>query len=318
MQKGLISTLMLCLSASSLFAIKVTLFEDTDSYIARAQDIIIAECISIEAEKVDVDTDGLQAAKVKVVKVLKGNRKPGELRIASLYPIQKGRIYMLSSLGGSRMGSDFLAVPELSVVPLPSNFRFSDLDSKVLKEQVQIVFSRYLFEVDKEYRRILTEKRLLEKAVDDRTSVWFKSKGPITLGEIRQASTEGGRNQAVWLDLNGNKLQWSQGNPGKTGYFYFEKMERSRWSPFWAFAHCDVPITKLKGTMLKAKFYGLFDPHGDETRINWAGEQSIQVEVGQTILARTLEDTQTIYAIQIVSQGIEREQMDFRYAVIHP
>jgi hypothetical protein len=148
---------------------------------------------------------------------------------------------------------------------------------------------------------------------------WFQSTGPIKLSKISQTSTKVDADSLVYLDLNGNKLQWSQGSPGKTGYLYFEKMGLPRWSPWWAFSPCDaVPITKLKGRMLKGKFYGLLESHGDETRLNWSGDQAIQVEVGQTILARTVKDPQTIYAIQIVSQSTEKEEMDFIYAAIHP
>jgi hypothetical protein len=318
MRKVLVSTLLLCLNASSVFSIKISLFQDTETYVTRARDIIVAECISIEKEKVDVDTDGLRAINVKVLKALKGNRKPGELRIATIYPMKEEVTYLLYNLGGNMMSTDFLAIAELSVVPLPSYFRFSELEGKELKEQIEIIFSRHLFEVDNEYERILAEKKLLEKAVGDRASVWFKSAGPIKLGKIRQASTQSDGKGDIWLDLNGNKLQWSAGNSGKTGYLSFEKTGLSRWSPFWEFSPCEATaINELESKILRAKFYGLFDPHGDETRINWAGMQGIEVKVGQTIFARIVEDLHTVYVIQIVSQSTEKEQMDFRYTVIH-
>jgi hypothetical protein len=53
-----------------------------------------------------------------------------------------------------------------------------------------LIFSRHLFEVEQEYERLLAEKKLLEKAVSDRKSVWFESAGPVKIGEIREGSTQ--------------------------------------------------------------------------------------------------------------------------------
>jgi hypothetical protein len=314
MRKILLAALLLCLNASGALATKVTLFMDCDRFIKRSNDIIVADCVSAEVGA----TDGLQAVNVRVVKVLKGDREVGELKIATIYLMKPGARYVLSSgLGGDALGTDFLAIGEMTVVPLPANFDLAELDGKELKEQVQHMWSRHLFDVEQQYERLLAEKKLLEKAVSDRKSVWFKSTGPVILGEIRQGTTQS-EGLTVWLDLQGNKLEWSQSTPGKSGCFYYEKMGMPRWKAGWEFSPCPAnAIGDLDGKPLKAKFYGLFAPHGEETGLRWSGLQAIQVEVNQVLLARTVEDPHTVYVIQIVAQSLDEEQMVFHYAVIH-
>jgi hypothetical protein len=122
----------------------------------------------------------------------------------------------------------------------------------------------------------------------------------------------------VWLDLQGKKLQWSVCEKGKSGYLYYEKMGMPRWKGGWEFSPCAASeIGDLDGKPLKAKFYGLFAPHGDETGLRWNGPQSIHVVVNQVLLARNVEDSHTVYVIKIIAQSPDEERMTFEYAVIH-
>jgi hypothetical protein len=224
--------------------------------------------------------------------------------------------YMLCSLGGNALGTDFLALPELSVVPLPATFKADELNDKDFNEQVQYIFSRRLFELERELAPLLKEKGLLEKAVSDRRYESYESGGPVKLGPIIEANTQTVDSHPIWLDLEGKRLMWSGGSPGKSGFFSFEKMGSS-WTPYWEFSPCDATkIEDLGGKPLKARFYGMYTPGRGDTVFRYTGLQAIDVAVGQLLLARTVDDPNRIFAIQIEAQSQEREQMSARYAVI--
>ncbi len=145
-------------------AIKITAFTDTDTFVQRAQDIAIAKCTGPVLDGRDHD-DGLYPVDVQIVTVLKGVKKPGKATIATIYPMEVGKTYLLTSLGGSAHGTDFLAIPQLAVVELPPNFRLDDLKGKKVAEQVQAVFAARRQENERQQRLLEEENRLLDKAV---------------------------------------------------------------------------------------------------------------------------------------------------------
>lgn len=172
---------------------------------------------------------------------------------------------------------------------------------------MQSICSRHLFELDRKLASLLKEKGLLEKAVADRQYEWFDSSGPVKIGQCVETSTTN-EHWLVWLNLEDKKLEWSGSMPGKNGYLYFEKMGSIRWIPYWEFSACDATnIESLAGKPLKAKFSGLFSPG--------SSGQSIPVSVGQVLFARTVDDTNRIFVIQIVEQ-YKSEQMSARYTII--
>jgi hypothetical protein len=152
-------------------AIKVTIFVDTDTFVKRAKEIIVAKCVG-PVRNGDKYDDGLYEVDVEITAILKGAkedaegaRKLGKATIATIYPMEAGKTYLLTSLGGSTGGASFLAVPELSVVELPPNFRFHDLKGKKTTEQVRAAFAARLQEIERRQRLLEEEKRLLDKAV---------------------------------------------------------------------------------------------------------------------------------------------------------
>jgi len=295
-------------------AMKITLFMDTDTYIKRAHDIVLAECISIPEGGPEMHHDGLHLVEVAIVKVLKGSKQTGRGRIAMIYRMEVGRVYLLSSLGGSAYGTDFLALPELAVVPLPTNLNVGELEGKGLKEQVQYIFSRHLSEVETELEPLLKEKALLEKSLSDSRHEKYVSDEPLKIGRIVETSskTDPHRPDSVILDLDGNKLEWSLSEAGKTGFLYFEKVGSVR-TPYWEFAPCDATkVEDLEGKPLKTKFYSMYSPGRAE--VGWAGGlQAIHVFSGKVLLARTSDDLRKVFIIQIVQ---DQEHMTVRYTTI--
>jgi hypothetical protein len=156
------SLALLLLVAEEAPAIKITLFSNTETFVEIAKDIVIAKCIGPVPDDGSHE-DGLYPVFVEVIVVLKGTMKPGKAKIATIYPMESGRNYMLTSLGGSAYGTNFLAVPQLAVVEVPARFRLDDLKGKPVLEQVRAVFTARRDEIERQ--RPDKEKRLLDKAV---------------------------------------------------------------------------------------------------------------------------------------------------------
>jgi hypothetical protein len=156
-------TLLLFVTAEAE-AIKITLFSDTNTFVERAKDIVIAKCIGPVPDGQKY-VDGLYPVDVEIKAVLKGSKKSGKATIATIYPMEVGKTYLLTSLGGSTHGTNFLAVPQLAVVELPRNFRFDDLKGKKVGEQVQAVFAARRHENERQQRELEDEKKLLDRAV---------------------------------------------------------------------------------------------------------------------------------------------------------
>jgi len=304
-----------CIVSRIASAILVSQFHDTDTQIKWSKDIIIADCVSIPTNKsvlvngkliLATVMDGVYDVEINVLRMLKGHKQPGKQIIQTIYPMTPGKRYLLCSFGGGNE-TDFMAVPQLSVVEIPSGFDLSTLDGKELKEQMQSLFSASLLILNWKLAPLLEEKELLEKGISDRQYVWFDSAGPVKLGPIIEISTTN-INSISWLNLEDKKLEWSGGMPGKAGYLYFEKVDIPR-TFYWEFSFSDATnIEDLANKPLKTKFAGYYAARSD---IN----SSIVVSVGQVVFARMIEDPNKIFAIQIIKQD-KSQSMTARYSII--
>ena len=99
---------------------------------------------------------------------LKGNKAQGQAVLASVEPVETGQRYLVMSLGGSVAGTDLVATPQLSVVPLGS-LDVTSLKDKPLKEQVLTIFQHRLGDVQSKLKRLDAERKLLEVAVGNPT-----------------------------------------------------------------------------------------------------------------------------------------------------
>ena len=162
---------MLFLLSSALigWAVTITLFSDLKTYVERGRDIVIARCISSPpASERNRQKDGLYAAQIEIIKVIKGTKEPGECKVVTVYGMEAGKTYLLYSLGGTVDGTDFLALPELSMVEVPPTFDVKGMDGKPPEKQVLMIFNARLSEVRKVLVELERETRLLEKATDQK------------------------------------------------------------------------------------------------------------------------------------------------------
>jgi Skp family chaperone for outer membrane proteins len=173
MKRNFVFIILVTLAAAAAYAIKITAFVSTDVFAERAQDIIVAECLSFPKLPENVSYgDGLYPVEVHILMTLKGSKKPGKEKIATIYPMELGRKYLLTSLGGSIANEiDLLAIPELSVVELPQRFDLELLKNKTLTEQLMEIFKRRYVQVGRDIKRLENERALLQKALKEKNGM---------------------------------------------------------------------------------------------------------------------------------------------------
>jgi hypothetical protein len=292
--------------------VPITLFTDVDTYLERAQDVVIAKCVSVPEVGLAQFDDGVYPVTADVITALKGERKPGRLSVATIYAMRPGETYLLASSGGQALGTDFLALPELSVVPIPENFDLAGLKGKKAKQQVQLILARYLYEVEQKLAPLRHTEGLLQKALLNRNDDVYESRGNVRIREIRGAATRKAGSM-VYLEFQGARLQWSHAMPGKSGYLYFKTPGANVTE--WEFAASDHrDINAFDGKPLTAKFFGSFSPSRDK-RLGQSSENSIKVEVGQIVLVRNVKASTTIFVLKIEKQE-QDEAMTVQYFVL--
>jgi hypothetical protein len=291
-------------------AVPITIFSDTDTFIERAEDIVIAKCIALPDDKRIIIHDGLYPVEVEILKVMKGKRALGKLTVATIYPMKVGSQYLLTNTGGSTLNTDFLALAELSVISLPADASLKELEGKTIKQQVQIGFAWHLHEVEQQLAPLLAEQSKLQRSLKDRDDDVFQSTGKVQIGEVRGAITQNRQSVRTFAFPVGN-LEWSHAAPGESGYLYFRQGTSQ-----WEFAPTDeTDIQAFHNKPLRATFYGSNSPSRD-TRLGTSSTNAINVRVGQIILARTIDKPQSVLIIKLTEQSTDEEKLTINYATI--
>jgi uncharacterized protein (TIGR03067 family) len=140
-------------------AIPIMPFIDTSSWVAKAKDIVLAEALS---EALGPGEDGIAPHDVKVVAVIKGERKLGRLRVGTS-GLEIGRSYMLTGFGGVVDKIDFITNGELAAIELPPGFDIGTLKGTAV-QQVQLILDARRAWVEGQLRVLKAEKVLLDRA----------------------------------------------------------------------------------------------------------------------------------------------------------
>jgi hypothetical protein len=161
MPRSLLPAAALLLLALPAAALPIVPFTDTKTFAGKASDVLVVECVSADAPS---GPNGVTPVQVDVVKVLKGDRKTGKTKLATIgQPMEKGRKYLMASFGGNALDTGFLAQADLAVVEIPATFDLKSLDGKTVAEQMQLVFDARREQVRIQLLQLEREKALLEK-----------------------------------------------------------------------------------------------------------------------------------------------------------
>lgn len=299
------------LEEPGIVSVDVTPFTDTETHLEKAENIVLARCVSVPKDRFEYL--GMYPAKFAVLTTLKGQKQRGALTIATIYDLDPGTNYLLFDRpGGSQFETDFLATGQLSVIPIPKDFNYNSLEGKSPRQQVQLLFARHLYEIKRQLKPLLEQKSLLDKAVANREDITYRSKGNVKISEIKQTSSAV-KDVQIMLKLDGEDLEWSASTPGEAGYLYFSPGTIETQA--WEFAPTDAKkLEELDGKPLKATFYGKFTPNRDP-RFGETDGGAIRVKVGQVILGRTAGEPEKIFAIQIHEQPKDEEAVTVKYFV---
>ena len=163
MTRALLAAAVLVVIAAAAAAIPLAPFTSYDDFATRATDIVVADCLDPDPEP--GPKLGVTVVSADVVKVLKGSRRPGKARLATIgQPMEKGHRYLMTGFGGSALGSDFLAQAELAVVEVPAGFDLKALDGKTAGEQLRLVFDARREQLRVRLIQLRQEQAALEKA----------------------------------------------------------------------------------------------------------------------------------------------------------
>jgi protocatechuate 3,4-dioxygenase beta subunit len=155
----------------------------------------------------------------------------------------------------------------------------------------------------------------------------YESRGNLHLSKIRELTTTEVASMR-YLKFPPANIQWSQHELGKNGYLYFDSPEGDLF--YWEFAPSEnKEIKDFEGKPLKTTFYGAYSPDWENVfakdsasslairaKFGMESKNSILVEVGQIVLARTVYDPTTIYILKIKQQSPDKESLTIEYAKI--
>jgi hypothetical protein len=289
-------------------AIFIRSFEDTDSFIKRSSDIVVARCVP-EPKGGPLTLWGeLHPADFEVLMTLKGEQNRGPLKVFTVYEMKPGTVYLLAHTGGP----GFRAAGELSAVPLPANFEFAVLKGMSTKQQVQRLFAARLFEVQQKLAPLEAERNLLLKGLHARSDDLYESRGDVHITTIHETSTQELNWMRYYFELGAAKLGWSPQSPGESGYLDYHWTGKEPVT--WEFAAAPQrEIKDFDGKPLAARFYGDISPVLDSAP---PGSKNSVVKVGQVVLARTTADPRTVYILKVESQATDKESVTVKYAVV--
>jgi hypothetical protein len=138
---------------------------DTPTFVAKSKDILIVRCINPDVLGGGKD-DGLTLIEVEVVAVVKGNRKAGKTRLATIgQPMEAEKRYLMGSFGGDVFDTGFLAQSDQAVVEVPADFDLKSLAGKTAVEQAQAIFDMRRAQVKKLLQQLQHEMKTLDYTV---------------------------------------------------------------------------------------------------------------------------------------------------------
>jgi hypothetical protein len=147
------------------WAIPVWPTMDTATYVAKSSDILIVRCINPNVRG-EIGDGGLMLVEVEVISIVKGDRKVGKSRLATIrQPMEAGKRYLMASFGGNAFDTGFIAQSDQAVVEVPSKFDLKSLAGETAVQQVQAIFDARRAQVERLLQQLQDEKKMLDQTV---------------------------------------------------------------------------------------------------------------------------------------------------------
>jgi hypothetical protein len=154
--------------ANITFGTLIDQFRGWNDLIDKSHDIIIAKCTATlgttKPEKLTIIIDGVIPSDIQVISVLKGNTKVGPSHMASQYwPYQGEKFLLFANYRNDQYYTGYNAVEAYRVIPLNRHFQTNELSGKSLNEQIQLMLSQRLADINDELQRDTDEKKRIEE-----------------------------------------------------------------------------------------------------------------------------------------------------------
>jgi hypothetical protein len=136
-------------------------FTSWDDLTKKTPDIVIARCVTTANPTWIVNW--MVHTDIEVISVLKGDTKPGTARMYSGYrPYQGERFLMFAWYQSNQVNQAYAAPETYRIVRIGRDFQMFDLTGKKLEEQIQMVLSNRLVDLNRELEIGAEEKKRLE------------------------------------------------------------------------------------------------------------------------------------------------------------
>lgn|GEM_PF-5395839 len=153
-------------AASCLADQPIDLIHDAATRIDVSKDIVVAQCTKAGKGHKYPGSANVVISDFDVLKVLKGTRKKGHLRVAQPWPPKSNTRYLLFNGGGATGDSTFLiGLSALEKVEIPTHFDLRALDGKPLEAQVISLIKARKRQVDREIKNLWREQKALERGL---------------------------------------------------------------------------------------------------------------------------------------------------------
>ena len=152
----------------TVFGVLISKFKSWGDVIQESPEIIIAKCTSTygmeHSAKPIVIIDGVIPSDVQVISVLKGSTKPGPSHLESQYWPYPGQVFVIfAHYQRDQFYTGYTAIESYRAMPLDRDFPLNTLTGKTFAEQMQLIFSNRLSNLNEDIDQDEKDKARLEK-----------------------------------------------------------------------------------------------------------------------------------------------------------
>ena len=178
MKKKILIMLLLAITGLT-FGVIIDTFRSWNDLMETSPDIIIARCTATPdftppgvTPKLVFNFGGGCISDIEVLSVLKGDTKPGLSQLMSFYKPHQGELFTIISSRILTIGTNsyYSANEDYKIIPLNPDFQTSILNGKTLDEQIQMILTSRLKDLNDETARDNAEIERLKQGLKNNVS----------------------------------------------------------------------------------------------------------------------------------------------------